>query len=272
MKHSLRLPFTLALCCAVLIWCFQSKEKPNMESTATVEMESLKEEAEAPKTVSSGLKLLKKSILKIRDSLSPAQKQVEESSSTAITYTNNSFPETREPLSALETQSVGDITRSFSQAIAQKLTSHQFMQLMSDNLKLKSKFLDEGTSSIGSMVTVRTHDSLEGTRYIHTQFMGAKNNADFLQHASFQIRPSPESFAVAVKALDDVLPKNKVIKESSEDYILYSTGDGYVAWAKVANLEDLQSNDYNFASQKDVGTVIVTIEEDIHGMDEGHNH
>ncbi len=177
-----------------------------------------------------------------------------------------------EPLTEHESQAITDITKSLSKAIALNLTSHQFMETVRDAMKLQPKFIDKGTTSVGSRVIVRTHNSLEGTRYIHAQFTGEKNKADFLQHASFQIRPGPDSFSKAVETLNQVLPKNKKIKEASSDYILYNTGDGYVAWVKVANSDDLKSNDYNKSEIKDVGAVIVTIEQDIHSMDEEHNH
>jgi hypothetical protein len=183
----------------------------------------------------------------------------------------NDFSSNRMPLTNSEIQSVQSMTKALSRAIAQNLSSQQFMQMVNDSLKLRPQFLDEGTSSIGSLVTVRTHDALEGTRYLHAQFTGEKDKADFLQHASFQIRASPDSFNKAIEALNEVLPKDKKIKESSDDYILYSTGDGYVAWIKVANMDDLKSNDYNTATAKDLGTVIVTIEQEIHG-DEEHKH
>lgn len=176
------------------------------------------------------------------------------------------------PLSTKEVESVNNIVKTISHAIAKKSHSNDFMKAI-QALHLRPKFIDEGNNALGSMVTVRTHDALEGTRYLHAQFTGEKNNADYLQHVSFQIRPGSNSFQKAVEILDQFLPKNKKVKESFSDYILYSTDDGYVAWAKIANRDDLKSNKYNASSKEDVGSVIITIEQEIHDMDEdGHSH
>lgn len=176
------------------------------------------------------------------------------------------------PLSVQEVESVNSLVKTISQAIAQRSNSNNFMKAV-QALNLKPKFIDEGTTAVGSMVTVRTHDALEGTRYLHAQFTGVKNNADYLEHVSFQIRPGSNSFQKAVEILNQFLPKTKKVKESSSDYVLYNTDDGYVAWAKIATREDLKSNKYNASSKEDVGSVIVTIEQEIHDMDEdGHSH
>ncbi len=176
------------------------------------------------------------------------------------------------PLSIQEVESVNNIVKTISQAISKKYNSMDFMKAV-QALNLKPKFMDEGTTAVGSMVTVRTHDALEGTRYLHAQFTGVKNNVDYLEHVSFQIRPGSDSFQKAVEILNQFLPKNKKVKESSSDYVLYNTDDGYVAWAKMATREDLKSNKYNASSKDDVGSVIVTIEQEIHDMDEdGHSH
>lgn len=176
------------------------------------------------------------------------------------------------PLSIQEVESVNNIVKTISQAIAKRSNSTAFMKAV-QALNLKPKYMDEGTTAVGSMVTVRTHDALEGTRYLHAQFTGVKNNADYLEHVSFQIRPGSDSFQKAVEILNQFLPKNKKVKESSSDYVLYNTDDGYVAWAKIATREDLKSNKYNASSKEDVGSVIVTIEQEIHDMDEdGHSH
>ena len=171
------------------------------------------------------------------------------------------------PLTANEIQSVRNLTKTISQSIAQKMNSNQFLKAVKD-LKLHPLFIDEGTNAVGSLVTIRTQDALEGTRYLHAQFTGEKNNADFLQHVSFQIRPGSDSFQKAVDILNEILPRNKVTKETGADYVLFNTADGYVAWAKIATRQDLKSNKYNASSKKDVGTVIVTIEQEIHDMDE----
>ena len=176
------------------------------------------------------------------------------------------------PLSVEEIQSVNQIVKTIAQAISQKSNSQKFMKALLA-LQLEPKFIDQQETSLGSMVTVRTENSLEGTRYLHAQFAGEKNNADYLEHISFQIRPGSNSFQKAVEVLNQFLPKNKITKESYSDYVLYNTFDGYVAWAKIGNREDLKSNKYNAFAPEDMGTVIVTIEQEIHDMDhDDHQH
>lgn len=168
-----------------------------------------------------------------------------------------------------EIESISLITKAVGQALSKKMNSTDFMKLLTQ-LSLKPKFMDQGNSALGSFVTIRTHNTLDGTRYIHAQFTGEHQKADYLQHFSFQIRPGSDSFEQANKLLNQVLPKDRKIKESYNDYTLYTTADGYVAWVKIANSEDLRSNKYNAYSAEDIGSVIVTIEQEIHGMDEEH--
>lgn len=177
------------------------------------------------------------------------------------------------PLTTPEIQSITNISKALSQTIGQGLNSDKFMRLIK-TLGLQPKYMDEGNNALGSMVTVRTQNSLEGTRYLHAQFIGEKKNADLVEHVSFQIRPGTDSFEKAVGILNQVLPKNKTVKENGPGYVLYNTADGYVAWVKVSTTrDDLKTNKYNASSKEDIGTVIVTIEQEIHDMDhEGHNH
>ena len=137
-------------------------------------------------------------------------------SKTTNAQKNEEQTDQQGPLSAQEVESVHNIVKMISRTIAQKSNSNQFMKAI-QNLHLTPKFIDEGNNNLGSMVTVRTSNSLEGTRYIHAQFTGPKNNADYLQHISFQIRPGSNSFQKAVEILNEYLPKNKVIKESTSD-------------------------------------------------------
>lgn len=174
------------------------------------------------------------------------------------------------PLKDSEIKSIQQIISSAASAINKKMTSNQFMTLLT-KLNLQPKFMDQGSSALGSFVTIRTNNSLEGTRYIHAQFTGEYKNADLLQHISFQIRPGKDSFEQAANILERSLPKDRVVKESYKNYVLYTTPNGYVAWAKIADLDDLKGNKYNAASSEDEGTVIVTIEQEIHDMD-GHDH
>lgn len=168
-----------------------------------------------------------------------------------------------------EIESISIITKALGRTLSQKMNSTEFMKLLTD-LKLKPKFMDQGSSALGSFISIRTNNTLDGTRYIHAQFTGEHKKADYLQHFSFQIRPGSDSFEQANKLLNQILPKNRTIKESYNDYALYSTSDGYVAWVKIADIDDLRSNKYNAYSPDDVGSIIVTVEQEIHGMDEDH--
>ncbi len=185
----------------------------------------------------------------------------------------NTVPPTSQqaPLNSNEIESVDHLIKAISKSLAKNSGSKKFMKEI-QGLHLHPMFVDEGSDSLGSTVVVRTHDALAGTRYLHAQFAGEKNKTDFLQHVSFQIRPGQNSFQKVVEILEQVLPKNKTLKERSSDYVLYNTDDGYVAWAKIADREDLKSNKYNASSKEDIGTVIVTIEQEIHGMDHDHDH
>jgi len=260
MKNNVNILFSLLIGTALVLFILNQKNKqseadslnPSTAATNRVVPDSVKQKPAAVARVESPHDMINKN----KD-----QNQKEETPTLS-----------EGPLSTQEIESINNIIKTISQTIAKKLNSNQFMKAI-QALQLKPKFIDEGSNALGSMVTVRTHDALPGTRYLHAQFIGEKNNAHDLQHISFQIRPGSNAFQKAVEILNQYLPKNKTVKESDSDYVLYNTEDGYVAWAKIATREDLKANKYNASSKEDVGSVIVTIEQEIHDMDDdGHSH
>lgn len=169
-----------------------------------------------------------------------------------------------------EVQAINSFMDLASISIKNSTSSDNFIKKL-NQLGLKPKRITEGPNDEGSLKMVRTENTLDGTRYVHAQFEKNEDQSEQLQHFSFQIRAAKDAFEVATKKLDQVLPSSKKIIEKSKDYILYSINEKYVAWVKIGDEEDLRSNKYNAFAPEDVGTVIVTIEQEIHSHD-GHSH
>lgn len=123
----------------------------------------------------------------------------------------------------------------------------------------------------GDMVIVRTRSPLSGTRYFHAQYFADENNKSFIQHISFEYKPSPTAFQEAIQSLKKAFPHLPDPKVQTPDFTQWSLDDGYVLWVKRMKSDELQDDPFNAYSPDDVGTVRVAMELEIHGQDE-KNH
>lgn len=118
----------------------------------------------------------------------------------------------------------------------------------------------------GKMVIIRTHETLEGTRYFHAQFFEDEQKRTFLQHLSFEIRPSPDAMDQAIKMIEEKLGAKVVpLQAPTSHYALYKAPGDYIVWVKRLEYEDLKDDPFNARDPNtDIGTLRVAIEKDIH--------
>lgn len=135
-----------------------------------------------------------------------------------------------------------------------------------ETLNLAPVATQDFNDDTGKMVIIRTNETLEGARYFHAQFFEDEHKQTFLQHLSFEIRPSPDAMDQAVKMIEEKLGTKVVpLQTPTSDYALYKAPGDYIVWVKRLDYEDLKDDPFNARDPKtDVGTLRVAIEKDIH--------
>ena len=118
----------------------------------------------------------------------------------------------------------------------------------------------------GKMLTIRTNEALEGTRYFHAQFFAddSENKEPFRQHLSFEIRPSPDAMRVAQKIVEEKLGKAlgtpiRVRKDEGHEWVEWKK-DGESIWIQRLGAEDLNHDPLNARTIEDIGTVRAAVE------------
>lgn len=166
-------------------------------------------------------------------------------------------------LSEQEIKSVDDLTKILSFAVRKDISTKSFLELIKTTGLVPVATTNKNPDT-GSMTTVRTSNTLPGTRYFHAQFFGEDTLKDFPQHISFEIRPSTSSMAVAIKMIEQNFKGDLKREESREGYNRWSTGECQIIWSKKLTLEDIEDSPINPREKSDVGTVWVAVEHDIH--------
>lgn len=139
--------------------------------------------------------------------------------------------------------------------------------------KLQPEMSKTSNEYTGTMMMIRTQKSIPGVRYFHAQYMGDDPEHTFLQHFSYEFRPSSNSMERSIQSAEGTfsLSNKKIYREG--DFITYDIGeDGqYELSIEKADWESLKNDPYNAHSKDDVGTVITRIELKIHDK-EDHDH
>lgn len=120
----------------------------------------------------------------------------------------------------------------------------------------------------GEMAVVRTAKPLDGTRYFHAQYFMDEKGAPFLQHASYEIRPTENAMAIAEESVRRTFKGLTRANQKSADFIEWDLDGSHVVWIKKMAAEDLKDNPFNAYTDQDVGTVRVAVESRIHEDDE----
>jgi hypothetical protein len=127
----------------------------------------------------------------------------------------------------------------------------------------------------GSMLMIRTKNTLPGTRYYHAQYMGDTKENTALQHLSYEFRPGEKSLETQIQAVEATYPvsNKKVFRDG--DFITYDLGeDGlYELSIEKTKWENLKDHPFNAYTKEDIGTIVTRIELKIHNEgSEEDNH
>lgn len=112
----------------------------------------------------------------------------------------------------------------------------------------------------GTLWTVRTDNTLPGTRYFHAQLFG--EGETHMQHASFEIRPGADSMNTALDLVRQANPDLGRPEIEREDYVLWKKKGGKVISVKRLNAEELRDSRFNAHAPEDAGTIWVTSEDE----------
>ena len=118
----------------------------------------------------------------------------------------------------------------------------------------------------GSMVIVRTKNTLPGTRYFHAQYFTDEAGKYFAQHMSFEFRPGNSMADIVGQVESTFGPLGKPAFANTE-WMEWKLPNEYTLWIKKLGVEDLEGDPFNAYSQADVNTIVVAVEKDIAGHD-----
>lgn len=124
--------------------------------------------------------------------------------------------------------------------------------------------------------TIRPHDGQEygNTHFFKAQYESGEDGNLFMQHMSFDILPNTTTIKEVIQQIKESFP-NLPAKPSTarKDYAMWRL-DGYVLWVQKKKYEDLQNDPVQGYTEKDDGTIRVTLEFDIHPQDgkDEHSH
>lgn len=201
------------------------------------------------------------SIHKIEKALTETQNKNSQQATPKVESKQN-----QNKLSEKEQTSVESLVKVLFAARGVQLKASDFAKTL-ENIGLEPKVKLDSNKDTGDLSIVRTNKTLEGTRYLHAQFFSDEKGKSSLQHLSFEVRPSENSFAVASEIVKTQFGKDIHLTTNEAELKTWSTKDGYVVWIKKMTAEDLQGNPFNSYSQKDIGTIRVVIEENVHGTE-----
>lgn len=119
----------------------------------------------------------------------------------------------------------------------------------------------------GTMVIVRTKNTLPGTRYFHAQYFTDESGKYFPQHLSFEFRPgnSMADIVGQVEATFGLLGKPAF---ANAEWMEWKLPNEYTLWIKKLGSEDLEGDPFNAYSAADVNTIVVGVEKDIAGHED----
>lgn len=135
---------------------------------------------------------------------------------------------------------------------------------------LKPLVVQDFNEVTGKMVVIRTDETLPGTRYFHAQYFEDENKQPFLQHMSFEFRPSEKSFDESVAAIQKQFPSQQLgqAHRCTDDFTAWEWGQMTV-WCHKMSKEDIENTDPTRAhGPEDVGTIRCAAEQNPHPQDD----
>jgi len=155
---------------------------------------------------------------------------------------------------------------SFTEIFDEFVESQQGVETLIADLKARKTapyLMRDENPYTGTLKVVRTKNTLPGTRYFHAQIFKDEEGLDFVQHMSFEFRPGDASFDGVKAALMKSLGITGSPTMQKDGFISWKKG-AYSIWAKRMGLEDFKNNTFNAHEKKDVGTIWVAMELEIH--------
>jgi len=177
------------------------------------------------------------------------------------------------PLSEKEVESVKTMLAGFANEERGRTALNRFVKTLND-AGLGADIAKNENPYTGRMLVVRTQEALEGTRYLHAQYFEDEdaNKEPFLQHLSFEIRPSPDCMQRAKALLEELLGKRlpKPEKEPTDSWVEWKV-DGYSYWIHRLGREDIPNHPFNARVMADIGSCQVA-KEQIPDEDHSQHH
>jgi len=166
-------------------------------------------------------------------------------------------------ISAQEKKSLRILIPLMNDAIFENLDKNSVTGTL-EKLKLEPVQMDSENPYTGKLSIIRTRNILPGTRYFHAQYFSSNNQSHYLQYISFEFKPGPESFAIVKEMVRKEFNLPKPVTEN-ENYISWKKEDRII-WIKKLDANDLNKKDpYNsYDLKKDIGTIVMTVETEIH--------
>lgn len=166
------------------------------------------------------------------------------------------------PLSAEEIRSVQALSQFMAVANTQSLTTKELVKKY-NQIGLQAKVLSNENPYTGKMDVIKSESRIPGVRYLITQVLENSEGKSYIQRASFEVRPGPDSFVKTVEAVAKTLPKNARVALDTPERKTWAAPGGAYQTVKILREEDLVNSPYKTYSKNDVGTVLVMIEEDV---------
>jgi len=169
----------------------------------------------------------------------------------------------RQPAASPELNSLAAMTKTLSQ-FSQMGSRVQDLVRHLEQTQQRPIVGHDQNPDTGEMAVIRARSPLPGTRYFHAQYFQDENGAPFVQHMSFEYKPGPNAMQEAVAAVKAAFPDLQAPQTSRENFVEWKLPGGRVLWIKKMDKDDLQDGPHNAYTLKDIGTIRVAIELEVH--------
>jgi hypothetical protein len=206
-----------------------------------------------------------------RDDSSVAADESSEKANTTLkssTSHSPSAPTAQSPSRAIsssktERASLEDMSRSLFEFTRPQSRLSDLVQYL-EGSRQQPFVTRDANPDTGEMLIVRTKSPLPGTRYFHAQYFSNENNEPFVQHMSFEYKPSLTAMQEALQAVEKSFPDLPAPEVKNDGFAKWNLKGGYILWVKKMKAEDLQDDPFNAYTAADEGTVRVAMELEIH--------
>jgi hypothetical protein len=206
--------------------------------------------------------ILKPGTVSSAEASGPAERMREENPNS--TLATKPLP----PLSPEEHKEVLASLGKMSGIVAEFTGEHKSMEQLVSALKAQKQepfIVKDKNPYTGEMIIIRTKNPPTGTRYFHAQYFTDESNERFVQHMSFELRPSATAMDDAIKAVHAAFPNLGTPETQTNDFIQWNLGTGQVLWLKRLGQDDVADNPFNAYSESDIGSIRVAVELELEG-------